>query len=547
MLVYIIHSDKLYPFSLPESVSGNYMIEDFDSNGVAKGLINVIAKDSKWFMYSNENVRIFMDNKFVESCELGLYNCYVLFTSEGERILLYPMPSYDNKYIVKAINGEGSIIVGSSSKCNIVYKRNGFFENQLEIFYKNSKWYVKNLDVKIDLYVNTVKVTESRLDSFDKVFIAGFRFVVCGKMIIINDSFGDLVIKSDLLVTPGKVLAASDYHSDFQNYNDFYNEKDYFNKSPVFLKKINETELDLQPPEDPQSFEYEPLIMTLIPSALMGITTLITTYYTIRSFSTGEVDNEVLYTTIVMLVVMFILCFIWPFVERFVEKARIKLTNKSNKKLYENYLKEKEEFLAKLSSEQKASLFFNNPSVEECQNIIFNRSANLFSLSAGQDQFLTIRLGTGKVLLNCNIHYSKPELVKYENPLQKRLEELVQKYKYIDYAPLTFSLKQSIAFLNASGKYNSYIESIVLQLATLHDYHEVKIAVFTSEGSKLHSIRDLNHCWSNERDFRYIATNLQEAESLSAELVRIYSKRIKDNEKSSFNSYFIILCDEAHK
>ena len=548
MLIYVMHSNRYSSFRLPDVVSGNYMIEDVDSKGIAKNLVNVIASDSNWVIYSNENVRIVATNgQYVEACKLELYSCYVLFTFEREKILLYTMPSYDNHYIIQAAQKDGSLIIGSDSDCNIVYQRNSFFGKQLEVIYHDSKWYVKNLNLQIDLYVNTKKVLNARLNSFDKVFIAGFKFFICGKMIIINDPFKQINIKSDMLTLPSKLLAVEDYKSEFHNYTDYYNDKDYFFKSPIFLKRINRMDIELQSPTEKEEEEYQSLFLTMVPTALMSITTIITTYYSIRNFASGKEDAESFYTTIVMLVVMFILCFIWPFVERFAEKIRFYLRNRNRIKIYQRYLKEKNDTLAKLAEEQKSALFFNNPSLEECQNIINHRSANLFSLNSTQEQFLMIRLGVGRVQLECDLKYNKPDFVKHRDILQDQLDKLVNDYKYIDDAPLTFSLKNSIAFLKEEANFDDYIQSIVLQLVTLHDYHDVKLVIFTSEGSSLSFMRDLNHCWNEERDFRYVATTLQEAETLSAELMRIYTKRKAADSSNYSGPYFVIISDEANR
>ncbi len=547
MLIYIIHFDKIFTFRLPLVVSGNYMLEDCDSDGNTRSLINVVAASSKWVINSNENVRIISNNQFIKSCELSLYNWYSLSTVDGEKISLFCMPLYENKYIIKSIDNSGKIIVGKSSNCDLVILNTRFSEQQFELVYDKSKWYIRNLDLKQGLFINGILQNEGFLDSFDKVFISGFKFVVCGNLIYLNNSIFSITINTNLLNAPMKVLSVPNFNSLFQTYSDYYGQNDYFSKSPVFFKKINEISIELKSPDDDENPEFQSIIMTIIPTALMGITTLITTFYTIRNYSRGEVDEETLYTTVVMIIVMLILCFIWPFIERFVDKMRVKRRNKDKIKLYTKYLEQKKEYLEKVMNEQKAALFLNNLSLEECQNIIFNRSSNLFSLNQGQEQFLKIRLGTGKVLLNCHFEYSKPDFVVNENSLQTDLDNLVQKYKYIDRAPLTFSLKNSIAFINSKKEYNKFIESLIIQVASLHDYHEVKIVLFTDDTSKLYSAKILNHCWNDDRSFRYVATSLQDAETLSSELYKIFLKRSTLSEQAAFYPYYVIICDDINK
>jgi len=547
MLIYIIHFDKIFTFRLPLTISGNYMLEDCDSDGNIRSLINVVALSSKWHINSNENVRILSNNQFIKSCELSLYNWYSLSTVDGEKIALFCMPLYESKYIIKSIDTSGNLIVGKGNNCDIIVLNSLFSDQQFELIYEDMKWHIRNLNMKQGLYINGVLQNDGFLDSFDKVFIAGFRFVICGNMIFLNNSIYSVTLKTKLLIPPMKVLSAPNFNSLFQTYSDYYGQNDYFSKSPVFLKKISEVSIDLKSPEEEENPEFQSIIMTIIPTALMGVTTLITTYYTIRNYINGDGDDETLYTTIVMIVVMFILCFIWPFIERLVDKIRIRIKNKNRLKVYKKYLESKRQFLEKIMNEQKAALFLNNLSLEECQNAIFNKSSNLFSLNQGQEQFLKVRLGTGKVLLNCHFEYNRPDFIQNENSLQKDLDSLVEQYKYIDRAPLTFSLKNSIAFINSKKEYYKYIESLVIQVSALHDYHEVKIVLFTDENSKLYSAKILNHCWNDERSFRFVATSLQDAETLSSELYKYFSKRSNLAEQSNFYPYFVIICDNINK
>ncbi len=547
MLIYIIHSDKYYSFSLPNEIAGNYVIEDYDENGFSRNLINVIAQDDKWIMNANENVRIIFDNKAIDSCEVMPFNWYFLANSLGEKILLYTVPNYDNHYIVKSIKNDGNIIIGKDSQCDLVASYSMISPKQLSLSHNDSKWFIKNLNPEIPLFVNSVKVEECTLNSFDVIFIAGLKFVLCGNLIFFYCPLRNIMFRSSLFEDAVQMLAASDNNYDFQNYVDFYNSDDYFSKSPVFFKKINDVDLELQAPEEKETFEYQSIIMTMIPTALMSITTLVSTYYTIKSFKSGESDYETYISTIVLVVIMFILCFVWPFVERFSEKLRLKLHEKRRVKYYRKYLEKKKSLLEKITKEQKAVLFFNNLSLEECQNVILERTANLFSLNPEQEQFLQVRLGTGKVLLNCKMGYTKPDFVKEEDVLEKELENLVDSYRYIDQAPFTISLKENIALINSNRDFNKYLEAIILQIVALHDYHDVKIVVLTHQKSKLDSIRLINHCWNDDRTFRYFATNMQDAEYLSSELMKIYTKRLSLSGTAEKIPHYLIITDDINQ
>ena len=57
MQITIIKKNKLSVLSLPETVSGNYWITDYE-NGKKINLLNVEAKDGKWHLVSNHDAFI---------------------------------------------------------------------------------------------------------------------------------------------------------------------------------------------------------------------------------------------------------------------------------------------------------------------------------------------------------------------------------------------------------------------------------------------------------------------------------------------------------
>ena len=543
MLIYILHFSRYFVFRLPKIPSGNYVIEDYDDNGSVRNLVNAYEEDDKWVLSSNENVRIVSNNQYVNSCELVLNNWYQLLTAEGESILLYTLPAYDSNYIVKSVLEPCKLVFGKSSQSDVFLPLSFIADSQFELSYDGVNWSIKNLNPSISLYVNTYSVIEKTLDSFDSIFIAGFKFRVCGKLLFFSNSL-NIVLNAYHLQNGVSSVAVKDYNSIFQNYTDYYNSNDYFYKSPVFFKKINCLDIEIKPPEQKEERRSESMIMNLIPTVIMTFSSLITTFF---SLAKGNNDFESMVTTFVMLGSMLFLSFIWPFVERFVEKIRYILKERSRKTNYRKYLAFKKDFLEKYRSEQKVALLFNNLSMDECQNVIINRTANLFSLNISQDQFLNVRIGNGKALLNCNWKCDRLDYVNKVDPLRTKMENLIEEYRYIDNAPITVSLKEPLAFINYEKNFDDLLSFILIQIAAYHDFHLLKLVILTNENSKLHSIRNLNHCWNENRTVRYVATNLQEAEFISNELVKIYTSRAGGSSAISLSPFYLILTDDINK
>ena len=75
MLIYIIHSDKIFTFRLPKAVNGSYVLFDYDNKGIKRSLINIDAYENRqWFMKSNDDMQIFYNGQYQENIELKEYN-----------------------------------------------------------------------------------------------------------------------------------------------------------------------------------------------------------------------------------------------------------------------------------------------------------------------------------------------------------------------------------------------------------------------------------------------------------------------------------------
>ena len=129
------------------------------------------------------------------------------------------------------------------------------------------------------------------------------------------------------------------------------------------------------------------------------------------------------------------------------------------------------------------------------------------------------------------------------------IDKLVEDFKYVDNAPFVTSFKQNIAFINKNKEFYKYYEAIILKLITFYDYSNLKIVAFTSKNSRLNNIRTLNHCWDNEKSIRYIANDIQEAETLSSNLMRTFNSRSGSNkDQNSIDlPYYFVICDDVEK
>jgi S-DNA-T family DNA segregation ATPase FtsK/SpoIIIE len=552
MIIYILHNDRYFSFRLPRQKDGSFVLHDFDGDSFKRNLVNISAVDSKWIMKSNDKVKILFNNQYIESIELLEYSFYSLITNNNELIYLYVSPGNDQSFVAKKCISKEKIVFGSDSSCDVIFASKLISPKQFEIVKEDNMWSLKNLDSKSLLYVNERRCKEKLLNSFDYIFINGFKIIICGDVFFINNPSSVVQFSQYSFIEYKAEFEVSNNSGSLNSFSDFYEESDYFSKSPVFRKKTNHLKVIITSPDEKDKRNDSSIIMSIVPSALMSVTTLLSAYFSVKNYNSGTTDRESLITTVVMCIVMLFISIVWPFVERFAESFRAFINNINRNIKYLSYIKKKRIILEQARNEQKLALQFNNLSLEECQDVIVKKTANLFSINSEQKNFLDVKLGVGKVKMDCEFDYTKPDFIKVKDKLLNVIDKLIEDYKYIDSAPYSFSLVNNVAFIYGEKDYENYLSSLVLQLITYHDYFNLKLVVFTSEGSFLTKIRNLNHCWNNDRTMRFFATDVQDAETLSSYLVRIFNSRMSPSTENNDSSnlkvpFYLIICDDMDK
>ena len=544
MIIYILHNDRYYTFRLPKNPDGNHVLFDYDKNSIKRNLVNIVGNNSKWYIKSNSNAKIVRNKEYVESAELILNNFYMISTSHNENICLYVSIGNDTSFAAKKIEGSNTITVGTDYACDIVLNDNSIAKKQFEIQKIEQSLMFKTLEDTQFLYVNGKKYSEKKLNNFDLIFLNGFKFIVLSDIIFVSSPKAVIEYKDSSLTNLKLQYSTGNITDSNTNFSDFYDTADYFTKSPVFRKKTNTLNVMITSPEDKEEKGDSSFIMSIVPSALMSVTSLMSAYFTINNYQHGEGNKETLITTLVTAAIMLFVSIAWPFIERFAENIRRIIKNVHRSIQYKKYLKSKRELLEKTRTEQKITLQFNNLSLEECQDVILNKTASLYSVNSEQKNFLNVKLGTGKVKMDCEFEYTKPDFVKTKDNLLNSIDKLIEDYKYIDDAPYSFSIVNNVAFIYGKNNVDAYLESIVLQLLTFHDYYNLKVVIFTTNNTFLSKIRNLNHCWNNERTMRFFASNIQEAETLSSYLVRIFNSRTNEEQKDKTTTpHYLIICD----
>jgi len=528
MIVYIYNEEYFGKLILPQRITGVYQLYGKDQ----KFLANIEEKDNMWSIVTSQNMALlnFNSNFIKEYDELNIKD---VNTDESYKIYISPM--YQTK-IAKYIAQKETLTIGSNGNCDIQYKKTGLPEIDINLTYKNGFWILEtNLQ---NVFVMDERVEQKAiLYNGDYFFYEGLKIIIFGRTFIINNP-NELVAINNQTLTPyisNEVQEAEVYLSKIPEDTPLYTKDDYYFKSPRFDLIIEEESVVIDEPPEPENPESTPLLLTIGPQLTMICTSGISIASTINMYSTGTMSSNKarMYFMIATITITMIGAFLWPTLARKYNKKRILQKEEKRRKKYKNYLERKKVEIEQIKQKQKQILIENATTIEKCCQAIEQKNRILWQRNIEHDDFLQVRLGTGKVETKIKIKIPEEKFSLEEtDKLYSEMESIVNQSLTIENVPQNLNLtKEYITGIVGEDKLvKSFIDGLFLQLMTLHAYTELKIIVYTKEKKKWNYLKILPHCWDNQKTIRYFASNLEELNEITSELEKTFDNRKVEDE-----------------
>lgn len=176
-----------------------------------------------------------------------------------------------------------------------------------------------------------------------------------------------------------------------------------------------------------------------------------------------------------------------------------------------------------------------NPSPDICVTYAKNKDRHLWERSTGDQDFLAVRIGTGTIPSALTARYRQPEVVITESELETAAKKVAGSSRYIEQAPILCDLVSGklIGVVGNRADEEQLIRNMIVEIAAVHSYDEVKLVVLASEDevSLWGWARWLPHCSNNLLTERYVFTSIDDAEDTLDSINEVLSRRItKDNE-----------------
>ncbi len=556
MKIQLIKNNRIYNYNLPKSVKDNFWITDFDSFDNVRNLVNVVAENGKWVLYSNYETQIVSSNKNFEKVPLVLYNFYTIKNeNEDNYYYIYCAPSVEENISKYQVLGNGSFTIGKLNNNNVVFANFLVEDIHAKLIYDNGVWSIIDNKSRFGTFVNNLRISNQVvLENGDVIFIAGLKLVVINNLLLINNINNSVLISSTLLSPKeySNINLDTTLLKEEELDRNLYDKDDYFYRSPRFIEDVIEEEVVIEDPPAKILKEENPLILSIGPMFTMAISSFTTASITIMNIMNGDTTWKKATPSLVMAGAMLCSMLIWPLINRLIERRRKRKKENERVKKYSEYIETKRNEIQAIIKKQTQTLKDKYINLTECQNIIARKRSNLWERGINQSDFLTLRLGIGNMPIVADIKYSKEKFTLEEDDLQKLVYPVVNENNMLNNVPITFSLieKYITSIIGKNNLNYEFFKGLFLQMMTFHSYEFLKIVVLTNKEneSKWQYLHNIPYVFDDNHQIRFFATDIDETKEISLYLEKIYQDRKNQNnyDYKNANEYYVIITDNYH-
>ena len=550
MKLFLIDKNKISKLRIPEQIDDSFTASY--SNDFTKCFISFEGKDNKWYIKSNGNVNVYSDNKEVEELEVKTCFKYDLrIIGYNEPISAFFLPSSETMFKFDVKN-QTDISIGSNPKCNVVFTSPSVAPVQSVIKKAGDNYFITSIDDKQNkTFVNGTRVITQKLDFGDFIFMGGLRIIWLDTMIAVNNPDNRVKINGFNYIkgkeeVNGQILPVSEEEKNVS----LYEEHDYFTPYPVIREKIVGEQKDIIEPPSTAKQETLPWILTVGTSLTMLSSSLVMVFNIGYSVYNNKSEIIRLIPQIFSVVMMIFGSLLFPkLLSNYQKKTAKKKTDERIKK-YKDYLQQQVVEIETFVKTEKTLLNQEYMDTTKCYQAVVNKNSDFWRRQIDDADFLTIRLGTGKVSSSLVINAPERTFNYETDELLEIVYSIKEKYEAIDDMPIVLPLRNynitSFICTTHEDSLNKYINQLMLQLLAMHSCLDLKIAIFTTNTNahKWNYLRYVPHLFSDDKSIRLFATNEEEANYISGFLEsELMARQQTNGNEGGFAPYYLIITD----
>lgn len=531
MIVTLIAKERSFTTSLPNKIGGQYWVTDLDDKGNTRKVISVEGVHGTWFLHSNDFF-VLQDKSGleIETAEMTGGTQVILgkYRKSGERVQLFIEPSTEDRrhYQRYCVTRNCRFNIGRDESNQIVFSNQYVSAQHACLIWQDGTWSITDTQSSNGTFVNEWRVAMRQLDFGDTISILGLKIVVGRGFFAINSPDGTVSVSGARPLQPQSKKEDSGYEC--------RPETRLFFRSPRFCRELTTFRMAVDPPPNPERIDDTPLLLVLGPALTMGLTAVIMAVIAIINYNSGRSDILATIPTMAMSFTMLCGTLLWPVLTRRNDNKRRKDAEKNRQKKYREYLDEIRNEIFLHVKEQEEILLASHPDPDSCEARVQEVRQDLWERVNGQQDFLRLRLGLGDLPLLAEIDWPKKRFAPASDNLSHELYRLADEPKVLHNVPITISLCDMpvVGIIGPRTATAQFLQNLVLQITALHSYDEVKLAFFANESVQKDwkYARWYPHCWNEEENTRFFASDEAEAKALASSLEQVLSERMESRQ-----------------
>ncbi len=550
MQLTVIKKNRLNIFTLPDIVSGNHWITDFE-NGRKINLLNIEEENGLYKLISNDDAYVVDNNgNMIPYIFLKEYSFYLINNNyRNEKNYLYCSPSKDESYKEFGIKADGNAIkVGFSDECDISYKLSGIPEEAFTIGKESSGYYVNITNNNASVYVNQKRVIrKKKIEYGDIVFIFGLKIILMrrdGSDYLLVNNPANLIKYSANYVNV--VKSKDEFVDDNKEITDdsLYQERSFFYRTPHFYKKIDKLIVNVDAPPSKKEEDQTPAILTVGPMITMSMVSVV---MVINVISNAKDAGKLPILQLIMPAAMLASSLLWPTLTRKYQKHVARKEERKRQNLYKKYIDGLENKINDEMINQRNILQSNHYTVAGCQSIIKSHDTKLWQRRLNDNDFLMLPVGYGSIKMDIQVNYPEEHFSMVEDNLLDAVHALGEKERIIENVPIVYPFYENTAtgIVGDAIVNKAFIDRLVLQIMTNYSYDEVKLVTLTSTDNKndWDYIKALPHSYTNDKSFRFFGSDNEDYREIMYMLEKEYHLRKESNNSIKHIPHYVIITD----
>lgn len=533
MIVTLIAQDQMSTISLPERASGRYWISEKRPDGTTANVADVEGIQNRWLLHGSSELALLDEvGRETDSLFLSLDRRVVnaRFRASGQAVQLYVEPSTGDRqsYRKYCVREACRLNIGRGLDNQIVFDNRYVSAHHACLIWQNQRWSVTDTQSSNGTFVNETRIATRQLVPGDTVYIMGLKIVVGNGFLALNDPDHGVSLNGGAISELARQVPEETGYPDLAP-----PEPETFLSSPRLRRSAIRRSLSVDAPPAIQKIEEVPLALLLGPALTMAITAVVMAAVAAINLYNGTATLLTSLPTMIMSFSMLCGTVLWPMLTKRSEKKRKAAAEQERQEKYRAYLDCVQNKIYTFGEEQRSILLENNPSVSQCESRILNRERGLWERSAGQEDFLNLRLGLGEVPLEADLRFPDKRFTMENDLLQNEVNRIADAPKTLTDTPVVCSLLKNtlVGIAGEEGETAAFLRSLLLQIIALHSYDEVRLVFFVDESAsdRWNQFKLLPHTWDEKAELRCFAVSEEEKKAVCLHLEHILSERAEQH------------------